>query len=596
MTISIFIFLALLSLATVLFITEVFSVDKVALLTAIALMTFGLVSPQEAISGFSNPAVITILCLMIISAALEINGSISLIANALTPIVTKSLAIALPLIMLLVGSISAFISTTAVVILFVKIMPTLAQKHNLDLKRFMMPISFAGILGGSCTLMGTSTNLLVDQIAKQKGLPGFSFFEFSAVGLCLLIVGIATTFVVSTIYLKYATIKSPMVEAAPDQSYIVEVQVKEGSEMIGTTYQDSGLYKSKESRLLHIKRKGRVVNHPSYFEVFELGDILVIRTTMERVIKLRDSVNLSLVKEQDMVMSSNNGTVLEVLILPDSPIVDMSFSKISPYDLKGGVPIALRKHKSILNRGDNLIQNRMSRVRVEVGDRLLVEVGDVTDEQINEIAGAEVLNVLPTGENSVKKKYFSLVILAAVILFAASGAGSILQATLLGVGALILSQCITLERAYKEINWQIIFLLAGLLPLGIAMTNTQCDIYISYQIISSFNDLSPQVVLALIFFLTMMISSVVSNNATAIIMAPIALAISQAIGVSPQAFLLAVMFAANFSFFTPIGYQTNTIVYGLGIYRFLDFVVIGGVVSFVLAIVSIILLPMFFPF
>lgn len=221
MTISIFIFLGLLTIATVLFVTEALSVDKVALLTAIALMTFGLVSPQEAVSGFINPAVITILCLMIISAALEINGSISLIAKALTPIVTRSLAIALPLIMLLVGSISAFISTTAVVILFVKIMPSISQKYDLDLKKFMMPISFAGILGGSCTLMGTSTNLLVDQIAKQKGLAGFSFFEFSTVGVCLLIVGVAGTFVVSTIYLKYANTDAALAEVAPDQSYIV---------------------------------------------------------------------------------------------------------------------------------------------------------------------------------------------------------------------------------------------------------------------------------------------------------------------------------------------------------------------------------------
>mgnify|MGYP003866311857 CR=1 FL=1 len=597
MTISIFILFAIIGIATILFVTEIFTIDKTAFLVMVSLIGFRIIDGNDAIKGFSNPAVITIMALMIISAALESNGSIKLLAKNLIPLLKKPLLLALPIIMLIVGSISAFISTTAVVIIFVKIMPTLSKKYNIEISKYMMPISFAGILGGSCTLMGTSTNLIVNQIAVSHGIETFTFFKQTPLAFLLLVIGVFVTTCMAVLFLRVIPNKRKKKMLVNQENFISMIKIKEGSSMIGKQYRESYLYKDEDSRLLQIRRQERILNNPSYWVKFRAEDILVIRSNLEKVIDLKKNPYLEAVYDAKTANKPiENGKLIEILVLPGSKLVGKSLVNLTSYDLDSAVPIALHKHKNILNTSERLIENRLSRVRIDVGDRLLVELDPLLEDSWTLQEQGEILSEITQDHEDNTSKYLCLLILLGVILFAASGLLPILSASLLGVAAMLLTRCISLEYAYDSVNWSIIFMLACLLPLGTAMDTTGASEYISKCLMTFLSEYSPSTVLSMIFFITMMISSVISNNATAIVVTPIAISIAAGFDLNPAPFLIVVMLGANFSFFTPIGYQTNTIVYSMGIYRFKHFLLVGGALSFVLWIAVSLLTPIIFPF
>jgi len=593
LTLQIAILFIILGVSTVLFITEVFTVDKVAFLVMVSLLVCGLVAPEEAISGFSNPAVITILCLMIITTALEKNGTIGLFAELIIPVFKLPILISLPCIMILVGGFSAFISTTAVVILFVKIVPTLAQRHNIDIAKYMIPISFAGILGGSCTLMGTSTNLIVEQIATKSGIEGISFFTVTPLGIVLLLAGIVITSILSYLLLKNSSIA---INKEQFPRYITIVKILPTNKIIGKTFRDTNIYNDNNTKLLQINRGNKTIKYPSYWQKFKENDELIISADVEKILNMKMDDNYELLSQaNDNDINKYSGNIVEYLVLPGSNLLGKKLSELSPGDLDGALPIAIKKHKNILNTKLNYVNDYRSKKRIEIADRLLLELDNNNNDNWLMARGDKILNHMNQPDIKKHRKFLSLGILLLVIALAASGFYSILTSTLVGVSLLVTSRCITLEAAYNSINWQIIFLLAGLLPIGAAMSNSGADSYISENLLVAFQGLSPSLILSLLFLATMLVSSVISNNATAIIFTPIAISISAGLGLSPLPFIVVIMLAANFSFFTPIGYQTNTIVYGMGIYKFKDFLMVGGILSLSLWIISSLLAPMIFP-
>lgn len=593
MTVEIIILFSILGISTLLFVTETFTVDKVAFLVMVSLLLCGLVSPEEAVSGFSNPAVITILALMVVTYALEANGTIGLFAEMMIPLFKLPLLISIPCIMLVVGGFSAFISTTAVVILFVKIVPTIAHKHNIDIAKYMMPISFAGIIGGSCTLMGTSTNLIVNQIAIKSGMEPMEFFQVTPLGIILLLSGILITSGLSILVLQN---RGQVVSQQQFPRFITILRILPTNKIIGKTFRDTEIYKDNNTKLLQIKRGNKVIKYPSYWQKFHDGDVLVISADVEQILNLKTDDNYELVVESDENSKKNySGRIVEYLILPGSNLLGKKLSELVSNDLDGALPVALNKHRNLLNANKELIKQNNSRVRLEVADRLLIELDGSNDDNWLMNRGNKILNHMNQPRKEKFKKYLSLAILILLIIAAASGTLSILTSSLMGVALLILSRCTTMEAAYSAINWQIIFLLAGLLPIGAAMSNSGADNFISQNLLSAFSEFSPSIILSLLFFTTMLVSSVISNNATAIIFTPIAISLASGLNLSPLPFIVIIMFAANFSFFTPIGYQTNTIVYGMGIYKFRDFIIVGGILSLSLWVISSLLTPILFP-
>ncbi|UAB80541.1 SLC13 family permease [Marixanthomonas sp. SCSIO 43207] len=597
MTVEIILVFSILLITIALFAFEVFPVDKIALFIIVALAVCGLVNPEEAISGFSNTATITVLALMIVAIGMEDTGVISTLARFLKKLHVLPFIILLPVFMFITAGISAFISTTAVVIVFIKIISELSSRFNLPESKLLLPISFAGILGGSCTLMGTSTNLIVNSVALNLGAERFSFFEFSFYGIIFLVVSIVIITIASRWLPKER--KETIEDEYKIENYVTSVFVTENSSLIGKKIEDTFLFNNEDISLLKISRNSQTNNAPGRYITLKKGDKLLLLCNLDNLMKLNEfegldiherlSVSETVYKLEDMEEEDNpeNLGFAELLILPGSQLIGKSLKEIRRQSIQNATPIAIRKRKNIRNTKERLIRKDIRQIALKPGDRLLVEIPKQDIPRLELLENVAILQEhdIPAEKNNFKKS-IAFGILLLIIGLAASGLLTILISSLLGVSLLLLSQCIKLTDVYHRVNWQVIFLLAGMIPLGIAMHNTGADQWLSNQLIDLLSGRSNFIIIGLIFLITMVMSGVISNNATAIIMTPIAISIAAGMELPFKPFILAVLFGANFSFFTPVGYQTNTLIYGMGIYKFRHFLIIGGIVSITLWILG----------
>ncbi|WP_194852580.1 SLC13 family permease [Nonlabens antarcticus] len=595
-----------LGVTVLLFLTEWFPIDKIAFLIIVSLVLLGLTKPEEAISGFADPATITVLSLMIIAISLEDNGVIEWLTNGIRKVSILPLIFIVPTFMFISASISAFISTTAVVIIFIKIVSQLSAKYKFSSSKLLMPISFAGILGGSCTLMGTSTNLIVNSVSQKLGAEKLGFFEFTGFGLVFLLIGIIFMAIASRWLPKDKN--QGVADGYGIQEFIFTLTVTDTSDLIGQRLSETLLEDNPELSILKLIRNRNVINAPGKYIDLKAGDHIVIMGSVDDLAKFLEADDFILhddrnraseeLKEANEVESNSDEEkelspmrYIELLILPGSNLIGQTLRRLRKTLLQGAYPLAIQKRKNIRNTKERLIRKDINAIRVKPGDRLLLELQDGSMRDLEEIENVAILN-----EHDLKvsaplhKKYITLFTLLAVIGLASSGLLSILSSSLTGIGILLLTNCISLEKIYHRVNWQIIFLLAGMIPLGIAMNNTGTDVWISDQFLNILKGQAPIMVLGLIFLFTMLLSGTISNNATAIIMTPIAMSVGAGFDLPLKPFILAVMFAANFSFFTPVGYQTNTLIYGTGNYKFRHFLIIGGILSIILLIVGTLLL------
>ncbi|APG59583.1 SLC13 family permease [Christiangramia salexigens] len=596
MTLEIIILFAIIVTVIILFTLEIFPVDKIAFFIMVSLLVTNLVSPEEAISGFSSPATITVLSLMIIAIGLEDNGVIDWLAGGLKKLRGLPLFIMVPIFMFITGGISAFINTTAVVIVFIKIINDLSAKYNLPYSKLLLPISFAGIIGGSCTLMGTSTNLLVNAIAMDRGVERFGFFEFSGYGLIFLVICI----VIVSLMVGFLPGKTDgdLSSAYDLDEFITKAIITRNSALIGESLGNVFSREGDEIEVIRIKRDGVINDHPGKNTTFKEGDQLLLRCNMDQLLKLREKEDLTIIKSSDKeeIPENEKGIeegvqLVEILMLPNSPLIGKSIKAIGWYDLQGAVPLALRKRRNFMNPKRRIVDNRRDEIELRLGDRVLVEVTDDTLKNLQKLDSITILQEYEDiDETKTSKRNISLGILLLVIGLSAFSIFPILKSALVGCFLMIFLKCIDLGKIYTQVNWQIIFLLAGMIPLGVAMNNTGADVWLSDHLLMLFDSKADYMIIGLLFLITMFLSGFVSNNATAIIVTPIAITIAATLNMDPKPFILAVLFASNFSFFTPVGYQTNTIIYGMGIYRFKHFFIIGGVVSLVLWITATFLL------
>ena len=598
MTIDIILVFIILGIVIILFALEVFPVDKIAFFIMVSLLLTRLITPEEAISGFANPATITVLSLMIIAIGLETNGAINWLAHGLKNIKGLPVYLMIPIFMLIAGSISAFINTTAVVIVFIKIITDLSAKYNIPSEKLLLPVSFAGIIGGSCTLMGTSTNLIVNAIAIEKGVERFTFFEFTKYGVIFLLI---TTLIVSLLY-KFLPNKRK-VDITKDYNldeYITKVIINKDSDVIGKKILDTFFHDNMDVEILRLKRDGIINDRPGKYTILKAKDQLLLRCNLENLVKLKEDKGFSVIKDEGKKFTlpiteaeglEENIQVVEILMLPNSPLIGKSIKSVGNFDLQGAVPLAIKKRSSFMHPGDRVFGKKRDEIELRVGDRLLVEVSAKTLSDLGKLDNITILQQYQEIEVKKKsKRIISLGILLVVVALSAFSIFPILQSALVGVFLMIFLKCLDLGKAYSQINWQVIFLLAGMIPLGIAMSNSGADMWIADHLLALFTEQSSTIIIGVLFLVTMILSGFVSNNATAIIITPIAITIAASMKLDPKPFILAIMFAANFSFFTPVGYQTNTLIYGMGIYKFRHFLIVGGSVSLVLWIVGSLLL------
>ena len=594
------VFLVLL-ITIILFALEVFPVDKIAFFIIVSLTLLGLVKPEEAISGFSNRATIAVLALMILAIAMEENGVITWLTSGLGKIKALPLFVIAPIFMIITASISAFISTTAVVIVFIKIINQLSDRFNISKSKLLLPISFAGILGGSCTLMGTSTNLIVNSVAQNLGAPALSFFEFTTIGLIFLAVAI----VYLTLTLRWLPWSGKR-ELGNDYSvadYITNVRIKSGSQLVNKRLEETFLFNNPEISILKLIRDNRIHNSPGKYITLKENDELLLMCNILSLSKLNDAQNLELNQpnywmgaehhssEEEKVPKLEERVFVELLMLPGAALLGKTLGNLRGYMQQDIVPVAIKKRKTLTNIKERLVRSSSDKLVLKAGDRLLV---DVSRQNIKSLYAIENIVLLQEFDSLKTHSRFgrilSVAVLGLVVVLAATGVLSIMVSALAGVSILLLTNNLNLDNVYKKVNWQIFFLLAGMIPLGIAMHNTGADMWISEKLLGLLVGQSKTIIIGSLFLITMVMSGVVSNNATAIIMTPIAMALASGLNLDFKPFILAVMFAANFSFFTPVGYQTNTLIYGIGNYKFKHFFIIGGILSLILWILATFLL------
>ena len=591
MTVEIGIVSGILIIAFGLFVSEKFTVDKTSFFILLSLLVFGIVTPEQAVSGFSDNSVLTILCLMIIAIGLEKNGVVSWMATKIVPMANWPFWVFLPLLMIFVGLFSSFIATTAVVIIFIKLFNELDKQGKIDKSKVLLPVSFAGILGGSCTLMGTSTNLIVSGISQKSGVGKFSFFEFSSAGLIFLLISIPIIYFLSQKFLPSKKVEEG--EEIPHKyGYITSVRINEGSILIGKVVKDTEIWGENDIELIKIQRGRKYLKSALKTEVLEENDILWLDLTIEDLKAKTETLGVSILGvDRNAVDDIYSNEFHEVIVLPNSRFVNMSIREFDEQLPENVFVKGINSEKSF-NRLPSFFAQFFNKKFLTPGNRVLL-TGNLTEIQKlsknNELLFSNTVITMPNIPTWKKLVSFGAILL--VIVLSASNTFSILKSALIGVGLCLFTGCIQLKDAYAGINWQVIFLLAGMIPLGIAMKNTGTDVFIADHLYTVLKSVPTPVVISIVFAFTMLMSGFISNNATAIVFAPIVIAVAVKMDLNPKPLLYAVMFGANFSFYTPMGYQTNAIIYGMGIYKFKHFFIIGGILSLVLLIVASLLLP-----
>lgn len=594
---EILIVLFILIATIVLFATEVFSVDVVAIIVLSALIVAGIITPEEGVSGFSNSATVTVASMFILSAALFKSGAVASLGNKVARLFTYNFWVGILVTMVLVGMVSAFINNTPVVAIFIPILAGAAAKSNHSLSKMLIPLSYASMFGGVCTLIGTSTNILVSGIAAENGLEPFSMFEMSKLGLIFFAVGIVYMITFGVHIIPERNGNTSLVQKFGMGDYLTEIVLLSNAPSVGKTIKDSPLIKLLEIDILELSRKGVKYFMPSGEMVLEEGDKLKVRCDIEKVKTLKERAGIKLksdIKFQDSDMESDNITLVEAVIAPNSQFEGKTVKQISFRQKYGATVLAIR------HRGE-VMREKVANTVLRSGDTLLIEVQKDRLEFLRQLqlhGRNTFLIVSEVGLPQYKRDKIALVVatIAGIILVASLNILPIMVAALIGCMFLVVTGCISMEEAYKAIDWKVIFLLAGAMSLGVALDKSGAASYISSLLINVVGGLGPIAIVSVLYLFTSLMTETMSNNASAVLLAPIAIAAAAAMEVDPRPLLMAITFAASSSFMTPIGYQTNTMIYGAGSYRFMDFVRVGTPLNIIFWLIATFMIPVFFPF
>jgi di/tricarboxylate transporter len=581
--------LVILAGALILFISEKFAVDLVAFMVVGCLLLFGLVTPQEGISGFSNPATVTVAAMFVLSAGLQKTGAVAAVGRLLVRLGRNHFLVLL-LIMGAVGVISAFINNTAAVAVFLPLVLTVAARRRIAASRLLIPLSYASQFGGVCTLIGTSTNLLVSAISEQAGYGAFSMFEFSRLGLIMFAAGTLYFLLLGRWLLPERQTQGLIADFELGE-YITELRVTENSPLIGKTVMESNLGTEHDVIILKLLDEDRKVWVP-YRQRLREGSVLLVRGRIQELMALKETAKLELHAEfklRDETLQDEEMMLVQALVAPQSRLIGRTLKGLYFRHRYNALVLAIHRRGALL-------RDKLNAVRLELGDALLVMAPRKDIEALRADDNFIVLGEVQEPSLHRRKVPLALAIVALVVGLAALGILPILVAALLGCVAMVLCRCVSLEEAYKAVDWQVIFLLAGILPLGIAMEKTGAARWLANQALGLVGGMGPVAALAALYLLTAVLTELMSNNAAAVLLAPIAIATAVQLGIDPKPLLMAVTFAASTSFATPIGYQTNAMVYNVGGYRYADFLRVGIPLNLIFWLLATLFIPRFWPF
>lgn len=574
------------------FISDKLSADLVAMFMLAVLLLFELVTPAEAVSGFSNSATITIGAMFILSAGLIHTGVVDYLAFIADKKI-KNANIGLMLFIIVVaGGASAFVNNTAVVAVFLPVIIKISRERGISPSKFLIPLSFAAILGGSMTLLGSSTNILISSISKSYGYEEFKIFEFSKMGIILFAVGGVYLLLFSYKLLPNRASTGDLTKNYRMRRYLTEVTVTGDSPMIGKSLTDRKIAETYDVNILEIIRGEKKYWQKLRSTLIEDQDILLVRGSVQDILNFTKSeklLSLSDVDLGDRDLQAEDVILAEAVIAPNSKLIGFTVKTINFRRRYGAFVLAIQTHGRTL-------RSKIGQISLNFGDSLLLQG---SADALQDLRGNQ--DFLMTEEVKLdnfrtNRAIIAIGIIFSVVILSAFEVFPIMVAAIFGAIAMVTTGCINIKEAYANIDWMVIFLIAGMIPIGIAIEKSGLAINAAEGILNIFGDLSPTFILSGIYIGTVLLTSVLSNTATAIVIAPIGISMAITLGVNPKPFLMATMFGASTSLITPIGYQTNTLVYGPGKYKFFDYVKVGLPLNLIAWLLVTLLIPVFWPF
>ena len=580
--------LAVIGFALVLFTVEWVPVDVTAIISMVLLMVlepWTQISPVEGISGFSNPATVTVLAMLILSVGVSRTGAVQRVGSVMADFAGDDPHRQLAATVTVAGPSSGFINNTPVVAILVPVISDLAHQGKSSPSKLLMPLSFASMLGGTLTVIGTSTNILASDISGRLLGHPFDMFEFTGLGALVLVVGVIYLLTVGRWLIpERVKPREDLIEEYELSEYLTEVVVREDSPLVGLTVEDAIRETDFDVDVLQIDRGDERFVEPIGPVEIHAGDVFKVRTDRRTLTRLMAVDGLDLIgtdlTEEELETETSEQTLVELVITSGSDLVGETLESTTFRQRYGANVLAFR------SRGE-LIRERMDRIRIRVGDTLLVQAPAEGIDRLSQNRDFIVGHEPERPSYRTEKIPLAILIIAGVVGLPALGVLPIVVSALAGVAAMVISGVLKPTEIYESVDWNVIFLLAGVIPLGIALEQTGAAALIGGAVAASADVLPAIGVLWVFYMVTALVTNVISNNASVVLMIPVAIEAAARLDARAFAFVLAVTFAASTAFMTPVGYQTNLFVYGPGGYRFSDYFRVGAPLQLLLSFVTV---------
>lgn len=583
--------LGIIVLAVVLFATEKLRADVIAVMVLLTLVFTGLIDERQAFAGFASPAVITVWAVYIVSAGLFKTGVADFLGERILRLAGSSEPRLIAVLMLTCGGMSAFMNNIGAAAVLLPAVIQIARQTGIPASRLLIPLAFSSLLGGNMTLIGTPPNILAVEVLASRGYEPFGFFDYAPTGVIVFATGVLFMTTVGRFFLpNRRSAEHP--EASFDiRRYVSEVRVLPDGPLVGRTLRETRLGADQDILIVGIERDGEVQMAPPADTMIHEGDLMLVEAPVDKLLAARQRLGLTVELEGSLELPGRapSETVLfEAVLSNQSPLIGRSVAEASFRDRYGFSVLALRRDGAITRQ---LLRN----VRLLFGDTLLLSGPRSRLADLRADRHFFVLEPVRVEERRLKKAPLAVGIIGFLLFLATFAKVGIAVAMVSAALLMVLTRCLTMDEAYQSIEWRSVFLIAAMLPLGTAMESTGTAAYLAQGVVETLGGIGPIAVLAGLYVLSALLTQPMSNAATTLLIAPIAIDVAVALGADPHPFVLTVVIACSTAFLTPVGHQSNVLVFGPGGYRFFDFTRVGAPLSLAIMVVTLLTLPLIWP-